>query len=46
MTQAPRGFQQLIDEHASDLAAVVTDAVAQELHDGALENTCRSSDEV
>lgn len=36
MTQAPVGFQQLIDEHAPDLAAVVADARNSITSDGAL----------
>ena len=36
MTQAPVGFQQLIDEHAPDLAKVVGDARSAITSDGAL----------
>jgi alkylhydroperoxidase/carboxymuconolactone decarboxylase family protein YurZ len=36
MTQAPAGFQQLIDEHAPELAAVVADARGAITSDGAL----------
>ncbi|HWC31037.1 MAG TPA: carboxymuconolactone decarboxylase family protein [Dehalococcoidia bacterium] len=36
MTQAPIGFQQLIDEHAPDLAAVVANARNSTTGDGAL----------
>jgi alkylhydroperoxidase/carboxymuconolactone decarboxylase family protein YurZ len=36
MTQAPVGFQQLIDEHAPDLGAVVTDARNSIMNEGAL----------
>jgi alkylhydroperoxidase/carboxymuconolactone decarboxylase family protein YurZ len=36
MTQAPIGFQQLIDEHAPDLAAVVANARNSITGDGAL----------
>jgi alkylhydroperoxidase/carboxymuconolactone decarboxylase family protein YurZ len=36
MTQAPVGFQQLIDEHAADLGAVVTDARNAIMNEGAL----------
>jgi alkylhydroperoxidase/carboxymuconolactone decarboxylase family protein YurZ len=36
MTQAPVGFQQLIDEHAPDLAAVVANARGSITGDGAL----------
>ncbi len=36
MTQAPVGFQQLIDEHAPDLAAVVASARNSIMAEGAL----------
>lgn len=36
MTQAPVGFQQLLDEHAPDLAAVVANARNAITSDGAL----------
>jgi alkylhydroperoxidase/carboxymuconolactone decarboxylase family protein YurZ len=36
MTQTPVGFQQLIDEHAPDLAAVVAHARSSITSDGAL----------
>ena len=36
MTQAPVGFQQLIDEHAPDLGAVVANARGSIMDEGAL----------
>jgi len=42
MTQAPVGFQQLIDEHAPDLAAVVADARNSITSDGALSSKVKT----
>jgi alkylhydroperoxidase/carboxymuconolactone decarboxylase family protein YurZ len=42
MTQAPVGFQQLIDEHAPDLAAVVANARNAVTGDGALSSKVKT----
>lgn len=42
MTQAPVGFQQLIDEHAPDLAAVVANARNSVTSDGALSSKVKT----
>ena len=42
MTQAPVGFQQLIDEHAPDLAAVVANARNTITSDGALSSRVKT----
>jgi alkylhydroperoxidase/carboxymuconolactone decarboxylase family protein YurZ len=42
MTQAPVGFQQLIDEHAPDLAAVVANARSSLTSDGALSSRVKT----
>ena len=42
MTQAPVGFQQLIDEHAPDLAAVVANARNSITSDGALSSKVKT----
>ncbi|HEX5139849.1 MAG TPA: carboxymuconolactone decarboxylase family protein, partial [Dehalococcoidia bacterium] len=42
MTQAPVGFQQLIDEHAPDLAAVVANARGSLTSDGALSSKVKT----
>ena len=42
MTQAPVGFQQLIDEHAPDLAAIVGNARNSITSDGALSSSVKT----
>jgi alkylhydroperoxidase/carboxymuconolactone decarboxylase family protein YurZ len=42
MTQAPVGFQQLMDEHAPDLAALATDARNSITGDGALSSKVKT----
>ena len=42
MTQAPVGFQQLIDEYAPDLAAVVANARSSITSDGALSSRVKT----
>ena len=42
MTQAPVGFQQLIDEHAPDLAAVVANARSSITSDGVLSSKVKT----
>ena len=42
MTQAPVGFQQLIDEHAPDLGAVVANARNSITSDGALSSRVKT----
>jgi alkylhydroperoxidase/carboxymuconolactone decarboxylase family protein YurZ len=42
MTQAPVGFQQLLDEHAPDLAAVVANARNSITSDGALSSRMKT----